>query len=102
MKSYLKDQFPAGSINEDDDADSVQSGENKEGEYDVHLNSLGRKGIDQPLHLTLRQMYHIFDYFTQESFFGKQVKDIRSELDQAKRDISFGNMNHDAFKDECN
>jgi hypothetical protein len=46
MKSYLKDQFPAGSINEDDDADSVQSGENKEGEYDVHLNSLGRKGID--------------------------------------------------------
>ena len=46
MKSYLKDQFPAGSINEDDDADSVQSCENKEGEYDVHLNSLGRKGID--------------------------------------------------------
>lgn len=101
MKSYLKDQFPADSLNEDEDAESEQSGENKEAEYDQHRNSLGRKGIDLPIHVSLRQMYHIFDYFTQESFFGKQVKDIRSELDQAKRDISFGNMNHDEFKDEC-
>tara|TARA_B110000285_G_C15103032_1_gene606170 strand:- start:1469 stop:1573 length:105 start_codon:yes stop_codon:yes gene_type:complete len=34
MKSYLKDQFPADSLNEDEDAESEQSGENKEAEYD--------------------------------------------------------------------
>jgi hypothetical protein len=46
-------------------------------------------------------MYHIFDYFTQESYFGKQVKDIRKELDEAKRDIVFGNVNHEEFKAKC-
>ena len=45
-------------------------------------------------------MYHIFDLFTQESHFGKQVKDIRKELDQAKREIGFTNMNHEALKDK--
>ena len=47
-------------------------------------------------------MYHIFNYFTKESYFGKQVKDIRSELDQAKRDITNANLNHDSLKQNFN
>jgi len=46
-------------------------------------------------------MYHIFDFFTQESHFGKQVKDIRKELDEAKRQSVFTNLNHDALKEKC-
>lgn len=97
MKTFIKEQFPAGTPNEDAES---SSGENKPDEEAIDLDS-NIQVMDQHFHVTLRQMYHIFDYFTQESYFGKQVKDIRKELDGAKRDIVFGNVNHEEFKAKC-
>lgn len=92
MKTFLKDQFLDGDAESSSENDKAVAKPEEKKEY---------KGIDQPVHVTLRQMYHIFDYFTQESHFGKQFKDVRAELDQAKRDITFANMNHDELKEQC-
>ena len=89
MKTFLKDQKEAG---------GESSSENQKAVADAPKEY---KGIDQPMHLTLRQMYHIFDHFTQETPFGYQFKDVREELDQAKRDITLSKMDHEALKDKC-
>ena len=110
MATFIKDQFPfisaANSATSDDDDEAgtplakTPIAEKKESIVKTK-ETAEYKGIDQHVHITLRQMYHIFDYFTQESHFGKQVKDIRKELDEAKRQSVFTNLNHDALKEKC-
>ena len=104
MARFLKDQFPVNSAAStpdlSDDEAATPDAEKKEAAVAAPIDTY-YQGIDQHVHISLRQMYHIFDYFTQESFFGKQVKDIRSELDEAKRQSVFTNLNHDALKEKC-